>query len=165
LIFPKPRTISSCYVRPGRQRGLGANMNLFVYGTLLSCTGHPMGARLAREARLLGPATIKGRLFDLGRYPALIEAGPRDGLVHGEVYVLRSPPATLRWLDAYEGVTNPPKANCEYERVLRPVHLSAGGEVKAAVYLYRRDISRARYLENGRWRSSNLIEDRHSESA
>jgi gamma-glutamylcyclotransferase (GGCT)/AIG2-like uncharacterized protein YtfP len=126
-------------------------MNLFVYGTLLSATGHPMSVRLSREARLLGPATLKGRLFDLGRYPALIETGPRDGLVHGEVYSLHSPPATFRWLDAYEGVSNPPKANCEYERVLRQVRLDTGEQLTAAVYLYRRDISRAHYVESGRW--------------
>ena len=47
---------------------------LFVYGSLLSRVRHPMGTRLRGEARLLGQATIQGRLYSLGRYPGLVEA-------------------------------------------------------------------------------------------
>ncbi len=33
------------------------NPHLFVYGSLMSTAGHPMGARLRAEARLIGAAT------------------------------------------------------------------------------------------------------------
>ncbi len=69
--------------------------HLFVYGTLMSGAGHRMGARLQREARLVGPARIKGRLYDLGAYPALVETGPADGDVHGEVFELIDPSRSL----------------------------------------------------------------------
>lgn len=127
-------------------------MYLFVYGTLMSDVGHPMGARLAREARLLGPGTISGRLFDLGRYPALVETDSDDELVHGEVYALNSPPASFRWLDPYEGIVPGRQDYSEYDRLLRPVRLHNGKELTAYVYVYRRDLTRGRYIQDGRWR-------------
>jgi hypothetical protein len=36
--------------------------HLFVYGSLLSAIGHPMGERLRREATLVGSASVSGRL-------------------------------------------------------------------------------------------------------
>lgn len=124
--------------------------HLFVYGTLLSGAGHPMGARLGREGSLVGPALIEGRLYDLGLYPALVEAGAGGGVVYGEVYALTAPVTSLRWLDAYEGIV-PGRAQCEYERVERSVRLEAGGEVRAWVYLYRASIKGARIIDSGRW--------------
>ena len=50
------------------------NPHLFVYGTLLSTAGHPMGVRLRREARLIGAASIQGRLYRVSWYPGLVEA-------------------------------------------------------------------------------------------
>ncbi|MCL4766872.1 MAG: gamma-glutamylcyclotransferase [Hyphomicrobiaceae bacterium] len=125
--------------------------HLFVYGTLLSGARNPMGVRLGREGRLVGPAAIKGRLYDLGRYPALVEAGPDDREVHGEVYALTSPEASLRWLDAYEGIVPGREGSCDYERVERTLRLAAGGELAAWVYLYRASVHGRRAIDSGRW--------------
>jgi hypothetical protein len=38
------------------------NPHLFVYGSLMSTAGHAMGERPRREARLVGEATIRGKL-------------------------------------------------------------------------------------------------------
>lgn len=126
--------------------------HLFVYGSLLSGAGHRMGARLAREGRLVGPGIVKGRLFDLGAYPALVETGPDDGDVHGEVYALGDPEASFRWLDAYEGIVPGREAQCEYARVQRLVRLGNGGELTAWVYVYRAPVSGRRLIESGCWR-------------
>jgi gamma-glutamylcyclotransferase (GGCT)/AIG2-like uncharacterized protein YtfP len=126
------------------------NPNLFVYGTLLSTAGHPMGARLEREARLLGEAAIRGcRLYNLGRYPGLVAAGDADGLVHGEVFALNNPAASLKWLDDYEGIV-PGSTQNEYERVERTVRLAAGGDIQAWVYLYLGK-PRSPPIAGGRW--------------
>ena len=125
--------------------------HLFVYGTLMSGAGHPMGARLGREGRLVGPALIAGRLFDLGRYPALIESGADDGHVHGEVYALSSPGESFRWLDAYEGIVPGCEAQSEYARVERTARLSNGRQITAWVYLYRAPLGGAAMIESGRW--------------
>src|SRR5262245_599096 len=102
------------------------NSRLFVYGTLLSRVGHPMGVRLRREARLLDEATIRGRLYSLGRYPALVEAGHSHYAVHGEVYALSTPASSFRWLDAYEGIVPGKPQLSSYARVERPAQLANG---------------------------------------
>ncbi len=125
--------------------------HLFVYGTLMSATGHPMAVRLAREGRLIGPAAVRGSLYDLGEYPALIETDARGGEVHGEVHALIDPAAAFGWLDAYEGIV--PGRECEYERVQRSVRLETGAELTAWLYLYRLSVTGRQLIESGRWMS------------
>jgi len=127
------------------------NGHLFVYGTLLSGAGHPMGARLRRQARLVGEACIQGRLYSLGRYPGLVETADAQGLVHGEVYALNSPAAALKWLDAYEGIVPGDHDQNDYERVERPVRLASGRTLTAWVYLYRKDVQHLGAIPGSRW--------------
>lgn len=127
------------------------NSYLFVYGTLLSGAGHPMGARLRRQARLVGAATIPGRLYSLGRYPGLVERADAQERVHGELYALHNPVAALKWLDAYEGIVPGDHDQNEYVRAERPVRLGSGEEVAAWVYLYRKDVRHLAPIPGGRW--------------
>jgi gamma-glutamylcyclotransferase (GGCT)/AIG2-like uncharacterized protein YtfP len=129
------------------------NSHLFVYGTLLSTAGHPMGARLQRQARLVGEASIGGRLYSLGRYPGLVEtAGAAEARVHGELYALANPAAALKWLDTYEGIVPGDHDQNDYVRTERSVRLTSGEEVAAWVYLYRKDVRRFAAIPDGRWR-------------
>ena len=78
----------------GKQRRL-----LFVYGTL-----HPDRApaeirRAVLQLLLIGPATIRGEVRDLGEYPALL-ARSRRGVVVGTLFGLPDDPAVLNALDA-----------------------------------------------------------------
>jgi gamma-glutamylcyclotransferase (GGCT)/AIG2-like uncharacterized protein YtfP len=127
------------------------NPHLFVYGSLLSKAGHPMGARLAREARCLGEGSLPGRLYRIAWYPGLVEAAVEGARVCGEVYALTNPVPTLHWLDAYEGLTVDGPHQGEYARRERPVLLAGGAEVSCWVYLYCRDASGLAALPDGRW--------------
>jgi len=127
------------------------NALLFVYGSLLSRVQHPMGTRLRREARVLGAATIQGRLYSLGRYPGLVEAVEGLYPVHGEVYDLKIPAASLQWLDAYEGIVPGKPDRSPYERLERPVRLASGAMLVAWVYLYRRNVRTRREVPSGCW--------------
>ena len=127
------------------------NTHLFVYGTLLPAAGHPMGARLRSEARLLGAATMPGRLYSLGRYPGMVEAAGADYLVHGELYALRMPAVTLKWLDAYEGIVPGKPERSAYERAERPVRLVSGETLDAWVYLYRKSVKARPEVPGGSW--------------
>jgi gamma-glutamylcyclotransferase (GGCT)/AIG2-like uncharacterized protein YtfP len=131
------------------------NARLFVYGTLLSTACHPMGVRLRREARLLGEASLPGRLYSLGRYPGLVEAphirSLAQSLVYGELYALATPAVTLGWLDAYEGIVPHQSDRSPYARVERPVHLPSGGTVSAWVYVYLRSVRGRPVVSGGRW--------------
>ena len=131
----------------------GMNPNLFVYGTLLSADGHPKGEQLRREARLVGDATIEGKLFSLGRYPGMIEA-PGEGLrVHGEVYALDAPAASLAWLDAYEGIVPGDHDRNDYARVERVARLASGADITAWVYVYLKPVAAVHLIPGGRWAS------------
>jgi gamma-glutamylcyclotransferase (GGCT)/AIG2-like uncharacterized protein YtfP len=127
------------------------NPNLFVYGTLISAARHPMGERMRRESRLLGAASIEGKLFSLGKYPGLVEA-PGEGMrVHGEVYALNAPAASLEWLDAYEGIEPGDHANNAYKRVECIARLASGEDVAAWVYVYLRPVVASSLVPDGRW--------------
>ena len=72
---------------------------IFVYGTLKR--GEERARCWPRPPRLVEPATTRGRLFDLGPYPALVEG---DDRVLGELWHIEPADmeATLKTLDAIE---------------------------------------------------------------
>jgi gamma-glutamylcyclotransferase (GGCT)/AIG2-like uncharacterized protein YtfP len=130
--------------------------HLFVYGTLMSTAAGALGrvqrGQLARESRSLGPATTAGaRLYDLGRYPGLVESSQVSDVVHGEMVALLNPQRTLAWLDAYEGVIADNPNASDYARLQRPVRLARGREFTAWVYVFLRDVAHRRTIAGGRW--------------
>ena len=126
------------------------NPNLFVYGTLMSTAGHPMGAKLARESRLIGPASIRGRLYRVAWYPAAVDSPNAEERVYGELYALANPLASLTWLDRYEGVSGDHQAS-EYVRVERIARPLGTAEIAAWVYLYQAVPDSLKRIADGRW--------------
>jgi len=130
------------------------NANLFVYGSLLTAERHPMGERLSREARLVGAATLQGRLYAISWYPGAVDSADPGDLVHGEIFALADPAASLAWLDQYEGVTHGPASvtkPAEYARLEREVRLVDGSRRTAWVYLYQRPVDGRTWIAGGRW--------------
>src|SRR5215510_13241062 len=115
------------------------NPHLFVYGSLMSTAGHAMGARLRAQARLLGSATITGRLYRVSWYPGAVESADPTQQVRGEVYALADPVSSLAWLDEYEGIAAGEEDAGEYRRLERTVRLADGEDLTAWVYLLQRD--------------------------
>ena len=64
---------------------------LFVYGTLRPFVAIPMARWLRRAARYVGPATTRGRLYDLGSYPGMRAARNCRERVLGDVYRVVKP--------------------------------------------------------------------------
>jgi gamma-glutamylcyclotransferase (GGCT)/AIG2-like uncharacterized protein YtfP len=89
------------------------NPHLFVYGSLLSSIAHPSGERLRSEARLIGAASMPGRLYRVGWYPGLVAGAAGASRVHGEVYELADPARSLAWLDEYESIVPGKEASNE----------------------------------------------------
>lgn len=81
---------------------------IFVYGTLRSEFDNRYALLLRKEAALVGRATVSGSIYRVSHYPAF--RPEPAGVVHGELYRLNKPGATLKALDEYEGP--------EYERVI-----------------------------------------------
>ncbi len=119
--------------------------SIFVYGTLKS--GGPARAhRLLTPAKLVGRGSVRGTLYHLGRYPALVRPGSDDRRVFGELYQLpaASAESTLRALDDYEGAG--------FERRRLYVTLSNGRRRAAWTHLLRRGLPKtARRRESGRF--------------
>lgn len=128
---------------------------IFVYGSLTSTLDHPMGHRLRREAELVGRATVAGRLYRVSWYPGLKLGEDIRDIVHGEVYRLAEPDASLVWLDEYEGITRgglSAEAADEYLRATITARLDDGRVVTAWTYLYQPPLPETARITDGVWR-------------
>lgn len=125
--------------------------NLFVYGTLLSAFANPYARRLRKQAVLLGPARMRGRLYDLGAYPGMKRSLDPADWVSGELYRLDQPSKLLAFLDAYEVCDPRDGSSREFERVRATAHLGSGRRMAAWVYFYRGSTFSSRRLESGRY--------------
>ncbi len=124
---------------------------LFVYGTLLSKSSHPMAKKLRNQSLFIGAGLISGRLYSLGRFPGLtLSDDPRDK-VYGEVMRLQNPTGSFIWLDNYEACGQDAPEPRPYERVLLPVILTSGRHLDAWAYIYKLPVSRARQIPTGRF--------------
>jgi len=114
--------------------------HLFVYGTLRR--GGPMHALIEPGAHRVGPARMRGRLYDLGAFPGLAE-GRRGDQVQGELYALAGDTAALLdALDRYEGRA--------FRRVVREaLPVDGGAPVPAWVYLYAGSVRGRRRIASG----------------
>jgi gamma-glutamylcyclotransferase (GGCT)/AIG2-like uncharacterized protein YtfP len=123
---------------------LSSQPYLFVYGTLKSNFSNRYARQLRREAKFIGPARMRGRLYRIRRYPGM--RPPRDSadLVTGELYRLRQPARTLAVLDAWEA---------NYRRELRRARLDSGRAFQAWVYVYRVPLGQSRRVATGEWAS------------
>jgi len=118
---------------------------LFVYGTLLARSAHPMAALLRQRSTPLAPGWFAGRLYDLGAYPGALYEPDSETKVFGEV--LNLSPAVLPLLDRYEGLHEQP---AEYVRRRVPVQ-TAAGPVACWAYLYCGPVSESRRILSGRY--------------
>ncbi len=119
---------------------------LFVYGSLRRGLANAWAARLAREARWLGHASVQGAVYDLGGYPGLMPARGQRCPVQGDLYRLPNPARTFSWLDRYEGCSRADPAPHEYRRVRLPVRDARERPRLAWVYILNRPAWRARPL-------------------
>lgn len=115
---------------------------LFVYGTLRPFVDIPMARWLRDAARYVGPATTRGRLYDLGAYPGITAARARGENVCGDVYRVTDP-RVLRMLDRYE---------TRFVRERCTVELARGGRRAAWLYRYRYSVVRAARIASGDYR-------------
>jgi gamma-glutamylcyclotransferase (GGCT)/AIG2-like uncharacterized protein YtfP len=107
---------------------------LFVYGTLRPFVEIPIARWLQTVARYVGPAKVRGRLYDLGPYPALRPPRRNGDWVFGDVYAIRDP-FVMRALDSYEAGrgAGPPR----FVRCACLALAPRGPAYEAWAYLYR----------------------------
>jgi gamma-glutamylcyclotransferase (GGCT)/AIG2-like uncharacterized protein YtfP len=79
---------------------------LFVYGSLRSGFHHPAYTYISRYFLQVAEAKVKGKLFDMGVYPAAVPT-TEESFIVGELYRINHP-GEFGWamaqLDDYEGL-------------------------------------------------------------
>lgn len=127
------------------------NINVFVYGTLLSEGSNPASAMV--DAEVIGRATVPGVIYDLGWFPGFKRASVVDedqSLVHGEL--IRVDEEGLERLDAYEGCPS------LYHREETTVILTKDdwdddlwAAVPAYIYIYNGNVHEDDRVPTGEW--------------
>ena len=124
---------------------------LFVYGTLMTQSRHPMAMRLAAESVNLGAATVCGHLYNLGAYPGVLPSADPHDRVHGAVMKLHRPQHSFRWIDTYERCGEQDAEPHGFARVIVSARLMTGRQLPVWIYYYRGGLGNARRLRSGRY--------------
>lgn len=123
---------------------------LFVYGTLIPGQAPTCVADLVARFRVVGRATVRGELYDTGRYPALVlnsNAGP----THGWLCEVPDDEVLWRRLDNYEGFDPDAPDGSLFRRVPATAALADGTVVNAQTYVYNRPTARHQRIAGGDW--------------
>ena len=124
---------------------------LFVYGTLMK--GFHERWQLDLGASLIGPGSIKAKLYDFGEFPgATLARRVGQDRVKGELYGLSDPDAALRKLDEYEEYFPAEPRRSLFVRRKVPVVLADGSRETAWAYFYNRPVDEARPIPSGNYR-------------
>jgi len=132
---------------------------LFVYGTLLARSGHPMGALLREHADEIGTGSIQARLYIIeeedasghNAYPGAVPSPHVTDRVHGALYQVRNAEPLFQVFNDFEACA--PGWPEPYEFLLRPIDVTFqdGAILRASSYLYTWDTSRATHIPSGRF--------------
>ena len=123
---------------------------LFVYGSLRSGFQSPAYEYITRYFELVAPGKVKGKLFDMGEYPAAVPTAT-DAWIIGELYEAKSAEEfsfALGQLDDYEGVSVEKHEKALYRREIVDVQLSQQ-TAKAWIYWYDGDVTGRPEVKSG----------------
>ncbi|MBS1920041.1 MAG: gamma-glutamylcyclotransferase [Bacteroidetes bacterium] len=115
---------------------------LFVYGTLRSGFKSAAYEYISRYFTLKSEAKVRGKLFDMGSYPAGVPSKDNT-FITGELFVAKGHDEfhwAISQLDDYEGVNVEPDEMQLYRRELTEVYLN-NSITHAWIYWYNGDIS------------------------
>lgn len=123
---------------------------LFVYGSLRSGFHSQVYEYISRYFILVGDAKVKGKLYDMGSYPAGIPANEEVFIV-GELYQIKNE-NEFSWafgqLDDYEGVNVEEDEMQLYRREITDV-IYNGPVTKAWIYWFNGDVSGKPVIASG----------------
>ena len=124
---------------------------IFVYGTLKEKSPSDSYARIFDDFRLRSvSATVKGTLYDLGYFPALVLGG--NSVVYGELHKYKNFRKVIATMDQIEGYHG--RDNCDnlYRRVKVQVAIDASETyLTATAYEFAQAVGEAKVVSNGVW--------------
>lgn len=125
---------------------------LFAYGTLIpGCEPAHMSAICSR-LEWIGEGSVRGVLYDLGRYPGVVEG---EGKVRG--VVVRIPHDVWPEMDAYEGCPRPGGGEGLFRRIMTRATLDDGRQFDCWLYVYARDVAGRHAVSSGDWRRRHTM--------
>ena len=116
--------------------------HIFVYGTLRSEARHPQSL-FNDKTKLVGPAKVPGKVYDIGPYPGAKLGGDHNHMV-GELYEIISD-ELIPDLDRYEGYYEGDDVNSLFIR--RVIEVDG---VPAYFYEYNRE-PKSSFIRSGDW--------------
>jgi gamma-glutamylcyclotransferase (GGCT)/AIG2-like uncharacterized protein YtfP len=123
---------------------------LFVYGSLRSGFHSHAYEYIRRYFTLVGNAKVRGKMFDLGEYPAGVKSNDNSFII-GELYRIINE-NEIDWaiaqLDDYEGVSVEPGETPLYKREIADVHFE-NNITPAWIYWYNGDVNGKPSVESG----------------
>lgn len=123
---------------------------LFVYGSLRSGFHSPVYEYISRFFKFIGEAKVKGKLFDMGSYPAGMPTN-EDTYIVGELYQAKNE-HEFSWaigqLDDYEGVDVEFDEVQLYRREITEVNFN-NHLTRAWIYWYNGDVSGRPVISSG----------------
>lgn len=126
------------------------NFNLFVYGSLRSGFQHDAYQYMSKYFTLIGHATVKGKLFDMGEYPVALPT-TEEKFIQGELYSISKPDQfsyIIGQLDDYEGLYVEEGETALYKR--EEVAVSCNGQQHTAwIYWYKGTVNNQPVIASG----------------
>ena len=119
-----------------------ASYFVFAYGSLRKGFNSSAYEYISRYFNFYGNATVKGKLFDLGEYPAAIPV-QEDAFIKGELYFVKNENEfswAIAQIDDYEGVLVEPPEQPMYRREIANTFIN-DTIVPAWIYWYNGDVS------------------------
>ena len=124
---------------------------LFSYGTLLPQHAPREITALVAKLKPVGQGSVRGVLFDFGRYPGAVLDLSSGKKIFGTVFKLPADPGFLDELDKYEGFSPAHPSSSLFIRKRWRVTLTDGRVLRCWIYEYNRRPGSARMVASGRW--------------
>ncbi|MBS2213707.1 gamma-glutamylcyclotransferase [Carboxylicivirga mesophila] len=126
---------------------------LFVYGTLLNNSDHPMATYLNQQAKFTTSGFLVGKLYKVDDYPGAIVTQQIDERVYGQIYSLQNEEQVLNELDKYEETGVDFSEPCEYIREVVEVFDDFGKVFNCWVYLYNWPVDDLVHIPSGNYQA------------
>ncbi len=123
---------------------------IFVYGSLRKGFHHPAYAYISRYFTLQAEGKVKGKLYDLGEYPAALPSDD-DSFIVGELYRINHADEfswALAQLDDYEGLNTEQGETPLYRRDMVTVYLT-GSTQQAWIYWFNGPVDEQARIATG----------------
>lgn len=127
-----------------------ASHYVFVYGSLRKGFHSPAYEYISRYFNFFGDAKVRGRLFDLGEYPAAVPVQD-DSFIIGELYIVKDENEfswAIAQLDDYEGVIVEEGEHPLYRREIADIFIK-DAIVPAWIYWYNGDVTGKPVVSSG----------------